>query len=204
MEFSWRHRRINHTYSTDGAHPHRLLLLKKLTAPEVDAHSFLEVGCGVGDNLFLLAQARPQSHCVGIDINPQAAEKAWRGALELDLKNIHIEESAADDFLKKTPSKNYDLAFSDASLMYLGPDKIGTVLRELVRVSRRRLGFVEFHDPLSQNSRYYDAHWVHNFSALFKELPGIAAITEEKITEEVWGGHWSKLGYIITVDLAFE
>ncbi len=57
----------------------------------------LDVGCGAGLTLCLIAEAFPQSHCVGYDPSESAIRLARARAAELGLTNIDFVVAMADD-----------------------------------------------------------------------------------------------------------
>ena len=71
QERKWAKRSLNEIKKgfSNLNHPHRRLILKKIGAFH-PIYSILEVGCGYGPNLYLLAKEFPQADLVGIDINP--------------------------------------------------------------------------------------------------------------------------------------
>jgi len=184
-------------------HPHRSLLLAAI-ADFAPLHNVLEVGCNAGPNLYLLAQMLPAARLYGLDINPRAIEVGRRWLREAAIQNVELAVGKADD-LHQFEDHSMDLVFTDALLIYIGPDKISQVLDELLRVTRKGLVCVEWHQPAADggpSSYYYDAHWVHSFDALLRPRLPQAAISITKLPYEAFGdAGWGQFGAIVTVRL---
>jgi ubiquinone/menaquinone biosynthesis C-methylase UbiE len=185
-------------------HPHRQWLITRISS-YAPFESILEIGCNTGPNLYLLAKEFPESKFYGMDINQRAIKegKAW---LEGEgIGNVALSCGRTDD-LKEFVDKSIDVVFTDAVLMYIGPDKIKKVMRDMIRIARKSLIFNEYHwEDESLKGRgyfYYDGHWVYNFKALFSDYRGTSDLTISKLPKEVWGGSgWEEFGSIVEVRL---
>lgn len=96
-----------------------------------------------------------------------------------------------------------DVVFTDAMLLYVGPDKIKHVIREMLRVARRRLVMLEMHD---QNANYQDCYtrdgWLRNYEVLLKPFVGKDSMRLEKLPPGLRiAGRWPEYGTLIEVDL---
>lgn len=181
-----------HSYS----HPHRQLLAGRMSA-YVPFSDVLEIGCASGPNLFLLSQKFSNVRYVGIDINPRAIKEGNRFFRARGIHDISLFVGKADD-LEGFSDQSFDIVFTDAVLMYVGPDKIKKVAAELERVSRKAIILVEHHSENETDlGRYGEKWWLRNYTKLFQ--PYSNQITATKITSETWGGNWGKFGYIIEV-----
>jgi len=179
------------------SHPHRKLLVEKILKHK--PQSILEIGCASGPNLILLAQKLPQSKLTGLDIS-RSAVQAGRKYLELqNIKNVKLETGNILD-LKKFADKSFDIVFTDATLIYVGPDNIKKVIREMARICRTTLVLNEWHSIL-EKSFPHRFQWVHNYQSLFKEIVPSEEIKLTKISEDVWPGNWAKYGYIIEIKI---
>ena len=98
------------------------------------------------------------------------------------------------------PSRNFDLVFSWAVLIYIAPDRIHQVITELVRVSRKRILLAEFHDGSLTESKF-DNHWVYNYSLLFKKHSALIKSVNISRIPEMNQGDWGKYGSYIEVSL---
>ena len=189
-------------YSKSAVHPHRQLLLEKIMA-YAPLESVLEIGCNTGPNLYLLAKQLPEANLYGIDINHMAIEVGKEWLEQAGVENIQLSAGKADK-LGRFTDKSIDLIFTDATIIYIGPDKIQKVLREMKRIARKAIIFNEWHqENRIKECFYYDAHWVYNYRSIFGNCvlsPNSIVVT--KIPKDLWGGSgWEEFGAIIEVSL---
>ncbi len=183
-------------------HPHRGLVLKRVSC-YAPFKSLLEVGCGNGPNLILLAKAFPEAIFRGVDVNPNFVKAGTKWFKENGVSNVSLLVGKADD-LAGFPDKSFDIILTDAILIYVGPDKIRKVLTEAVRIARRAVILVEWHSPDSANALgFYERHWVRNYEALFKTIDSKVSV---KVFHLPKGGGfgddlWTKWGALIEASL---
>ena len=184
-------------------HSHRSFLMERMSnfSP---IHSILEIGCNCGPNLFLIAKTFPNIKIIrGIDINPTAVQKGNEWLAQEGFSNVLLSVGKADE-LGQFEDKSFDVVFTDAILIYIGPDKIKGVLKEMSRIARRALILVEWHfnsqgkDP-SGFGAYHLGYWKRDYAALLKQFVQEEQIRIIKIPEELWGGQWANLGCVIEV-----
>lgn len=185
-------------------HPHRDFLVNQILkwAP---FETVLEIGCNAGQNLYLLAVKYPAASFYGIDINPQFVRAGMELLRGKGIKNVSLQVGKADD-LSSFASRSYDLCFSDATLMYLGPDKITKSLQQIARITRKGIILNEWSRNVAgseERSLWYDFHWVHDYGSIFRDLFPQSKIRKTKIPPEHWlpGGGWEKYGMLIEVEL---
>jgi len=200
-ELVWRYR---HVYkpgwgepsiqSFSHPHPHRLLLIQKVYA-NLPFSNVLEIGCASGPNLYLLAKEFPNARFVGIDVNPCAIRKGEAFFKQQGIRNVSLFVGKADE-LGRFPDKSFDVIFTDAVLMYIGPDKIRKVATELQRIARKAIILVEhYSEQESDLGNYKEKWWIRNYAKLLRSFG--SKINIMKISPEMWGGNWGKYGYII-------
>lgn len=180
------------------SHPQRKFLLDTISryAP---FESALEIGCASGPNLYLLAKRFPYAKLQGIDISPRAVAvgRSWL-LREGEVKTVSLAIGQAEH-LPTILSKSFAVVFSDATLIYLGPDKIEAALREMIRIAEKAVVLLEWHTD-SKESVYHD-HWAHNYRALLLRIaPGIA-VSATKLPADVFTGEWARYGYCIEARL---
>jgi len=192
-------------YWDSREHSHRRFLIERISA-YYPFSGVLEIGCNSGPNLYLLAKKFPGIDMRGIDINPRAVDKGNELFSAEGVSGIRLSVGKADD-LKQFPDKTFDITFTDAVLIYIGRDKIKTVMNEMFRVTRRALIFVEQHcfepnrDPQGLGI-YRDGLWERDYVALLKQYVPEKQISVGKITREMWADkRWSQTGAIIEVSL---
>lgn len=187
----------------DIEHPHRLWLLEQINyfAP---FSSILEIGCGYGPNVEILAKRFPCVDAVGLDISQNSVNEGNNRLSQQGLDNAYLVHGKADD-LSRFDDKSIDIVFTDATLLYIGPDKIRRVIGEMKRISRKALVLLEFHHiSLSRDSMGGGVHtrdgWVRDYRKLLNHFFNNDIITLAKIPTDVWPtGRWPVYGYLITV-----
>lgn len=208
-------------------HPHRDLLIQILK--NEPPGSVCEIGCASGANLWRIKKEFPNCKIAGCDVNLDAIETAKKIFFEADLPpageqdmsshpNFINQEGLVSKELMHLPNlqdiefkvgsfdaipfhgESYDLVLTDASLMYVVPDKIDRALREIRRIGYKRMIFIELH---SKNwfkrmvlgiARGYCAY---NYAKLLKDNY-FKRIEIIKIPKEVWPNEpWRSFGHII-------
>jgi ubiquinone/menaquinone biosynthesis C-methylase UbiE len=161
--------------------------------------------------LRLLAKKFPDAEkIIGIDINPMAVKKGNEWLAQEGISNVKLLEGKADE-LGQFQDRSFDVVFTDAVLIYIGPDKIKDVMKEMVRVSRRALIFVEWYSEYQREDPqglgvYCNVYWKRDYVALLRQF--IPNYPEDKIhiskfPEDMWspgvGG-----GTLIEFDMTLE
>lgn len=182
-------------------YPHRQLLVEKISSFEPE--SILEIGCGYGPNLFLLKKKLPNAKIKGIDIRKNAVEEGKKFLNQNRIFNVELLVKKADELIS-FEDKSFDIVFTDATLMCIGPDKIKKIVEEIMRIAKKGIILIEWH-MLNQKKDIYDAHigvWKRDYLSLLKEFVPKEKIILSKITPELRPDkNWQKFGYIIEVKL---
>jgi ubiquinone/menaquinone biosynthesis C-methylase UbiE len=207
QQWLWRHRRFEDWARRSVEHPHRAFLVERVGrfAPVA---SVLEIGCNAGPNLVALRRAFPAATLFGIDVNRRAIAAAQVLLADAGVENVTVAVGAADD-LARFADRSVDIVFSDATLMYVGPDKIGGVLREMTRVARKAIVLNEwqlFEDAgrlgAGARSRWHYAHWIHDFQALLAAVPAVRSTRVEHLPKGLWQDEaWESFGAIVEGEL---
>ena len=180
-------------------HSHRSFLIERIC--EFSPSSILEVGCNCGPNLYLLAKRFPGAKIRGIDINPVAVQKGNEWLARDGIPNVKLLEGKADE-LGQFQDKSFDVVFTDAVLIYIGPDKIKKVIEEMLRVTRQALILLEWHcfNSKSNPLGVYAGHWMRDYVALLKEFVPERKIQVIKLPEELWSDeNWQRYGGVVEV-----
>lgn len=181
-------------------YPHRQLLVEKISSFEPE--SILEIGCGYGPNLFLLAKKLPNAKIKGIDIRKNAVEEGKKFLNQNRIFNVELLVKKADELIS-FEDKSFDVVFTDATLMCIGPDKTKKVIKEIIRVAKKAIILIEW--QIENKEEEYDAHigvWKRDYLNLLKEFVPEKEIILSKITPEMRSDkNWQKFGYIIKVKL---
>jgi len=183
-------------------HSHRQFLLEHITEFS-PVSSILEIGCNCGPNLYLLARKLPDAEIVGIDINPAAVQKGTEWFAQEGIKNVKLLLGKADE-LGQFKDKSFDIVFTDAVLIYIGPDKIKDVMKGMLRIARKALVLFEWHSfgRESHPLGVHVGHWMRDYVSLLKEFVPQENIHVIKMPEELWPDkYWRKYGGVVEVDL---
>lgn len=79
----------------------------------------LEIGCGTGRNLLILARKYPQTHFFGLDASAAMLETAQKNIKAKNIENIKLENALADNFRFDDTfelDKKFDAAFFSYSI----------------------------------------------------------------------------------------
>lgn len=213
QEWLWKRRSLGSGDSTEDeyaeslTHPHRPLLLAAI-GEQGPLESILEVGCGPGPNLHLISQILPHARLYGIDVNAQALAEGKARFRALGIENCEF-ECHNFEALRRYPDHSIDLVFTNAVLMYAGPDRIRGVLREIVRVARKAAIFSEWHQPGEQKhhagqpaARYHYGHWIYDYADLLSEFLTPERVTIIRYAEGIWAdANWKAFGCLIVAKM---
>mgnify|MGYP001407878881 FL=1 len=191
------------SYWDSMEHPHRRFLIDKIC--EFSPSNILEIGCNCGPNLYLLAQRLPEAQLYGIDVNAVAIEKGKKWFSESGINNVSLSVGKADD-LGQFQDKSFDVVFTDAMLIYIGPDKIRKVVEEMLRVVQKGLLLTEWHVFESENSDRdglgirHCGMWKRDYVTLLKKYSSLEKVLITKITSDIWPDmNWQTVGAFIQV-----
>ena len=200
QEWIWERRGLNWAkgYVEEIPHLHRQLLINKISV-YAPFNSILEIGCASGPNLRLIAKRFPKTKITGIEINEKAVKVGNELFLKEGISNAKLLVGKADK-LGQFPDKSFDIVFTDAVLICIGPDKIEKVASEMQRIAKKAIILVEHHsEEESAFGIYNKGNWLRDYKKLFQSFS--SQIKATKISPEIWGGDWGELGYIIEVIL---
>jgi len=171
--------------------PSKDFLLQNITTPS--PANMLEIGCNCGPNLYKLSLKYPDATIVGTDINKMAIQKGNEWFREEGISNVKLFALRAEEH-NQFPDKSFDVVFSWAVLLLIGPDKIGKVLKEMFRLAKKELILIEKHEEDEKKDPrglgYVDhGYWKRDYVCLLKHIiPDFVygRIDVIKIPEEVW------------------
>lgn len=191
------------SYWDSTEHPHRRFLIDRIC--QFSPGRILEVGCNCGPNLYLLARRLPGAQLYGIDVNTVAIDKGRRWFSESGIDNVSLSVGKADD-LGQFQDKSFDVVFTDALLIYIGPDKIRKVVEEMLRVARRGLLLTEWHVFEHENSDrnglgvHHCGLWKRDYTALLSRYLPAENVVITRITSDVWPDrNWQTVGAFVQV-----
>ena len=182
-------------------HPRRQILVETISS-YAPFDTILEIGCSSGANLHLLAKEFPEAKLYGIDINAKAIKEGKECLREQGITNVELLVCKADE-LEPLGDKSVNLVFTDATLMYIGADKIDKVIEEMRRISSRGLIYSEWHcEDNARECFWCDGHWIYNYKTLLAKYFPADDIHISKHPEDLWDDEsWEKFGSIIEVRL---
>ena len=176
----------------------RLYLVKKIKSDVFN--SVLEIGSKEGRNLRMIAKSFPDVKLVGIDISSEAVKIGNELFKKEGLSNVTLFEGKADEL--DCTDKSFDLVFIFAVLIYIDSKNINKVLSEMLRVAKRRVLILEWHDPELSKGKL-TSHWIYNYEEQLKPFNSeIQSLEITKIPEDEFEDiNWKKYGYYIDVKL---
>jgi len=143
-ELSWKFRHFfdknwAKSYVSDVAikHPHRKLLVDEISKL-YPFKKVLEIGSASGANLYLLAKKFSEAKFYGVDVSYNAINEGKKFFEKKNIKNVFLKNLTASQ-LESFEDKSMDIVFSDASIIYVGKDKINKVFEEIFRITKKLL-----------------------------------------------------------------
>lgn len=188
-------------------HPHRAFLVRALFRRH-PAGTALEIGCNAGPNLYLIAKQVPQVSLHGVDVNAAAIRQGRAAFTRWGLTNVEL-HTLEDKPLARFADHSIDVVFSDATLMYVGPDRIREVLSHMLRIARRTVLISEWHQPPgsggSATGAYLFGHWIHDYETMIREMRPDARIMVNYYPSTSWtDANWRRFGALIDADLVTD
>ena len=144
--------------------------------------SLFEIGCGPGANLVRIVKEMPGKQLGGCDVNEDAIKLAQE-----TFKGGRFYVDAGNDTMLS--DKSVDVVLSDMALIYVGPFKIRSYLREMKRVGRSHVVLCEFHSK-SLWKRWitrFGGYHVYDYKKLL-ESEGFYNVQVQHIPEQLWPG----------------
>jgi SAM-dependent methyltransferase len=161
--------------------------------------SVLEVGCGQGQNLYLLSRALRGATLYGIDISATAVVAARRELAARGLSTVNLDVADIVD-LRAFRDASVDVVVADAVLLYLPPTQIETALREILRVAARGVVLSTWDLASSQGSEpwvYDEGTWVYDHRRLLEHRNDLR-IEAVSVPRDMWpDGRWTKYGVVL-------
>jgi cyclopropane fatty-acyl-phospholipid synthase-like methyltransferase len=133
-----------------GSYQQRKLQVTAQQVPVGSYRRILDVGCGEGLMVSLLADDHPMAQIVGVDIS----EGAIRRGRELVGDNDRIELHAMD-ILRRTPTGQFDLIVCAEVLYYLGPEQRGRQLAARLRALLSPSGVLVLQHPWPESEELH-------------------------------------------------
>ena len=148
---------------------------------EIKPSSLLEIGCGFGRNLKLIAENFPKCKLSGTDISAGMIDNARK----------FLGEKAALKVMKANalefPEKSFDAVLSSVVLVHVPKRDIKKTLSEIARVAKKRIillepdiGRVTLADQMIKSKHIT----LHNYEELFSEIPDFKLVSKTPTEHE--------------------
>ena len=143
---------------------------------DLDINKILEVGCNVGNQLFLLKKMG-YTNLWGIELQDYAVEIARKRTIStIIMKGSAFDIPYKDDF--------FDLVFTAGLLIHISPDDIDKVLDEIYRCTNRYIWGFEYYSPDGYQMVNYRGEdgllWKTDFAKLFLDrFPDLRLVRKE-------------------------
>ncbi|MBU4468622.1 MAG: class I SAM-dependent methyltransferase [Candidatus Omnitrophica bacterium] len=155
----------------------------------------LEVGCGRGVNLSLLAKRYPFANLRGVDINTVFIAEGNYFLKENGITTCTLLAGKADELAFS--DKSIDVVFTNAVLIYIAPDKIKEVLTAMFRIAKKAVILLEQHID-SPRAIYNRGNWQRDYVSLIQQIDPSVTVSLTKISKSIWDDpDWSTCGYVI-------
>lgn len=183
--------------ATLATRPHRPILMEAIDGlGRVD--DVLEVGCGRGVNLLLLARRHPGVRLAGIDVSAHAIARALRELRDAGV-DAQLRVGGAED-MGAYGDDSMDVVIADAVTMYLSPETIALALGEMARTARLGVVISAWHADLpgAMDPWLYDeGTWVYDYARLLGAVPGMA-VEVRRYPQGTWQDRrWNQYGCIV-------
>lgn len=124
----------------------------------------LDVGCGTGTLIVMIARQHPNVRVVGLDPDPKALARAERKAQQAAV-SVQLDRAFSDAL--PYPDDSFDRVFSSLMLHHLEAEQKQKTLREVRRVLKPggSLHLLDFARPDSRNTTGF-VRWVHSHHRL--------------------------------------
>ena len=174
--------------------------------------SLLEVACSCGQNFFTLAPMFPKVSFSGIDRDKEAVEEGRVLLEKNNISNVELTLTDARD-LSMFEDNSFDVVISCAFMLYIWPDDVEPVLKEMFRVAKRKIIIMEQHQVHPEdNQKYigtyyhfkqsYPGYWLRDYKELFKKYVSVDKIKIKKIPNPRFiTEQWDKYASLVEVDV---
>jgi S-adenosylmethionine-diacylgycerolhomoserine-N-methlytransferase len=173
----------------------RRRLIHALELPMLSEQTVLEVGCGTGYNLNILARFYPNLQLIGIDISPDMLKVATRKLSRFSRRMLFLERSY-DSRLGKLPKQPDAILFSYCLTM-MNPGWEDAIQRALADLPvGGRIAVVDFHgSPLSWFRKWMRFNHVRMEEHILPVLQD-SFVTQRLDILKAYGGLWSFFLYV--------
>jgi len=137
-----------------------------------------------------------------VDINTAAIMAGTDFLLREGIKNVRLMAARLSD-ISKANDGQYDVVFSDAVLIYVGPREIEQTVKDMLRIAGNAVILLERFYEGDMRGTYRYGCWERDYPKLFAKFCPNAQIIQTKITRAVWDEErWAGSGLLIEVKKA--
>ena len=175
--------------------------------------SILEVGCGYGINLALLAKLFKKVSFEGLDACSESIEEAKYilNVSRLTNAKVHLKDI---DHLKELETDSFDYLISCAFLLYIPDNRIYNVIESMLRVAKKGILILEQHveedsfysgekrdlGRLMEGNQDFSDYWIRDYRLLFRNFEKESNIVVKKIENPLWTTEsWKSYAHFIQV-----
>jgi len=173
----------------------RRAVIRQIPLDTAQAHRILEVGCGTGYNLKLLARRFPKARLTGLDVSSHMIDKASR-ATKAWAERVELEQRPY-----KLGDKRYE-GKMDAILFSYALTMINPQWEELIQQAKADLkpgGIIAVADFHDSRFPWFKTHMGHNHVRMDSHLTPKLAQAFRPISESVrpaYGGVWEYFVFV--------
>lgn len=146
-----------------------------LSAIDKDS-KILEVGCNIGLQLLGL-QKMGFKNLYGVELQQYAVEKA-----KSQTKGINIIQGSGFDIPFK--DEYFDLVYTSGVLIHIAPSDLGTIIKEMVRCSKKWIWGFEYYDEQLREVNYRGNEgflWKADYASIFREQFPALTLKKQKL-----------------------
>jgi len=129
----------------------------------IDFKSFLELGCGIGRNIFIFHRTFPEVSYTGIDISPMMKKSVRKRYSEI-LKYANLFTVDVLTFLKEQELNSYDIVFTYGLLLHITEDVIDEVTKLMEECAAKAVVIYERENPRRECFWRIPRDYEHYFS----------------------------------------
>ncbi len=174
--------------------------------------SVLEVGSGHGQNFDILARLFPKVTFVGVDSNEERVNSSNQLFQHQNLSQVTFVQGEAGQ-LPEFLDRSADIVVSSAMMLFVAPDRVEQVVREMLRIARRAVFVLEQHQvDLNNPSQYLGVrclkdtgisdYYLRDYFALFARFVPESAIHLIEVPNPRWPiEQWKQYAKVFRIDL---
>lgn len=174
--------------------------------------SVLEIGCAYGQNFHTLAPLFPAVKMLGIDRSRDSIEGGNVVLRESGIMNAVLEVGEGEN-LERFANRSFDIVYCSACLLYVRANTVERVVKEMLRVARKRVLILEQHaeNPSFPNQALgtfvqrpgdVQGYWIRDYRALLKRFIPEDRFTLTRVPKPSWAQEqWRDLAYLVDVQV---